>query len=48
MNHILDIMFCKRFCLPSNIDLDEFKNNNMSINNDLGFGTNHVNNNMDI
>ncbi len=25
----MDTMFCKRFCLPSNTDLDEFKNNNM-------------------
>jgi|694.fasta_scaffold137438_4 hypothetical protein len=29
INNIMDTMFLKRFCLPSNTDLDEFKNNNM-------------------
>ena len=32
MNNILDTMFLKRFCLPSNTDLDEFKSNNMVAN----------------
>ena len=27
----MDTMFFKRFCLPSNTDLDDFKNNNMSV-----------------
>lgn len=29
MNNILETMFLKRFCLPCNTDLDEFKSNNM-------------------
>jgi len=33
MNTIMDTMFLKRFCLPSNTDLDEFKNNNIKIRN---------------
>ncbi len=28
---IMDTMFLKRFCLPSNTNLDDFKNNNMSV-----------------
>ncbi len=32
MNNILDAMFLKRFCLPSNTNLDEFKSNNMIAN----------------
>lgn len=33
MSSIMDSMFIKRFCLPSNTNLDEFKNNNMKVHN---------------
>jgi hypothetical protein len=33
MNAIMDTMFLKRFCLPSNTDLDDLKNNNIKIKN---------------
>lgn len=32
MNNIMETMFLKRFCLPSNTDLDHFKSNNMVAN----------------
>lgn len=32
MNNIMETMFLKRFCLPSNTDLDNFKSNNMVAN----------------
>ena len=32
MDNIMETMFLKRFCLPSNTDLDHFKSNNMVAN----------------
>lgn len=42
MNNLLDTMFIKRFCLPSNSDLDLYENGNRTIPSCVCGNYNHV------
>ncbi len=42
MNTLLDTMFIKRFCLPSNSDLDSYENGNSTVSSCLCGNYNHV------
>jgi hypothetical protein len=42
MNQILNEMYTRRFCLPSNVDISEYESGKLSINPCLCGGFNHV------
>lgn len=42
MTPICDILFIKRFCLPSNIDISSYKTGNSSVSNCLCGNYNHA------